>query len=314
MPGSWPISDNSLWEVNQDGISSLDLLYPPGISLSHSSPLSDCLANLSFQDPPLSNIFDNEQHNEHVSVYPPDFDSRVSDPLNLETSPNTYAHSIEPVFQDYWQQLAPSLAHTSNFLFTGGAAYNYIYAPHHDAGRVTGPSHAITRSAPPSPYRQSLSVDEGTRRHSESSGGSDRPLSLASLRQEAVYRSQRATSQTSSVFSEDEDPPVPLKKFGNIASPAALKASYRRRDNKRIVFPCRVCSQTLTTRENLRSEHQLFPRRLRSNVNIDHNDVHKGFKRHICSYCGRRFTTKSDMKRHQNSKICPAPKPYVPRK
>lgn len=152
------------------------------------------------------------------------------------------------------------------------------------------PSHATPHSAPPSPsvsfpYRQSISVEQGTRRHSDSSG-SDYPQEIALVRPElARFRrdaqagmhgrdtstssmrpDQHAASQMhltldGPVLGDGDSPRVVLK--NTIASTATLTAANKRR-KKNPLFPCNFCPQRLTSQDNLRSGYRCFLRELRN--------------------------------------------------
>lgn len=148
------------------------------------------------------------------------------------------------------------------------------------------PSYATLRSAPSSPYRQSISVEQGTRRHSDSSGSDSQGMASA-IPELARFRrdtqdgmcgknastgsrgpDQRAAS-SSQMHLIHKDPLLRDEGFPNavlkniIASTATLKAANKRR-KKTAVFACNFCPQTLTSQDNLRSKHQCFLQELRN--------------------------------------------------
>ncbi|RDB25685.1 hypothetical protein Hypma_006889 [Hypsizygus marmoreus] len=86
---------------------------------------------------------------------------------------------------------------------------------------------------------------------------------------------------------EESTPPYDMFR-DTIASEAVLLASARRR-KKPANFSCHICSQLLTSKDNLNN----------------HLDAHEGIRRHKCEHCPESFRTRSVLKRHQKSIKCP---------
>lgn len=92
------------------------------------------------------------------------------------------------------------------------------------------------------------------------------------------------------VQSEEPENGQPRVQMAKIATEAVLKASKKRR-KKVAKFQCNVCSQRLTSKDNL----------------INHMCSHYGIRRFLCEFCQERFVTRGVYKRHQRSAKCPGP-------